>query len=198
MVEMNRNFLRKFCFVLGFCGFILGAVEFSQVPNTARAIQYRDGTTAFSYPPRLTHARTTRNLVGENNPTYYISFTFPAAAEEPLDKVVISLDEGRRDPVFGYQLDATRAFASSPQGDEELSLGNVTQDNDTKTLTIQFDPPVLPGNPITLALKPNRNPRFEGVYLFGINAFPVGAEPEPTFVGYARLSFYRPSRGIWR
>jgi hypothetical protein len=198
MVMLNRNFLGKLCFGLGLCGFLLATVDVPQVPNAARAIQYRDGTTAFSYPPRLTHARTTRNLVSENNPTYYISFSFPAAAEEPLDKVVISLDEGRRDPLFGYQLEAARAIASTPQGDEVLSLGMITQDDDTKTLTIQFDPPVPPGNPITLALKPTRNPRYEGVYLFGINAFPVGVAPEPTFVGYARLSFYRPSRGIWR
>ena len=117
-------------------------MEFPRVSHAADAIQYRDGTTAFSYPPRLAQARTPRNLVGKNNPTYYIRFSFPAAAEEPLDKVIISLDEGRRDPVFSYQLDATQAF--------------------------------------------------------GINAFPVGQKPESTFVGYARLSFYRPGRGIWR
>lgn len=63
-----------------------------------QAIQYRDGTTAFSYPLRMMEARTTRNTIAENNPTYYIRFAFPAAAEEPLDRISISLDEGRRDP----------------------------------------------------------------------------------------------------
>jgi hypothetical protein len=165
--------------------------------NAVRAIQYSDGTTGFSYPLRLSQARTTRNIVGERHPTYYISFDFPAAAEESLHSVVISLDEGRRDSTFSYRLDATQALAHTPDGDEVLPLGNILQDPTTKALTLQFDPPVPAGNPITLALKPNRNPRFEGVYLFGVQAFPTGQNPEPTFVGYARLSFYQPSGSIW-
>lgn len=161
------------------------------------AIQYSDGTTSFSYPLRLAHARATRNTVAERNPTYYISFTFPAAAEERLDKLVISLDEGRRDPTFSYRLDDIRAVANTPEGDVALAMASTFQDPDTKALTLQFDPPVPPGQPITLALTPVRNPRFAGVYLFGVNAFPAGGNPEPTFLGYARLSFYESSRDIW-
>jgi len=178
-------------------GAIVGMVLFGVIASAGQSIQYRDGTTAFSYPLRLTDARTTRNRAGANNPTYYISFTFPVAAEEPLDKVVISLDEGRRDPTFTYRLDNIQAVANTPQGEQPLALGQVTEDADTKALTIEFNPPVPPGNPVTLALRPDRNPRFEGVYLFGVTAFPVGDPVEPNFVGYARLSFYDPNGGIW-
>jgi hypothetical protein len=37
---------------------MVGTVVLPPRQATVRTIQYRDGTTAFSYPPRLTHART--------------------------------------------------------------------------------------------------------------------------------------------
>jgi hypothetical protein len=165
--------------------------------QAAPAIEYRDGVTGFSYPLRLIESRTTRNLAGSGNVTYYLQFDFPAAAEEPLDKVVVTLEEGRRDPTFAYQLDATRAVVNTATGDWVLPLGEVTQDAETKALSISFVPAVEPGGRITLALKPTRNPRFEGVYLFGITAFPVGDNVEPMLMGYARFHFYTPDGPIW-
>lgn len=163
----------------------------------APAIQYSDGTIGFSYPPRLTDSYATRNLVSEGNVTYYLTFDFPAAAAEPLDRVVVSLNEGY-DPIFRYRLNATEAFANTPEGRVPLPLREVSEDRDNRALTIAFDPPVEPGVPITLALRPVRNPRFGGVYLFGANAYPVGDTAEPTFLGYARLSFYeRDRRDRW-
>lgn len=192
---------RKFCWgissTLRTGGLILATLGLYLVFPSVHGIQYSDGTTGFSYPLRLTTARTTRNTTSQRYPTYYISFTFPEAAEEPLDQLVISLDEGRRDPTFSYRLEATQAIVHTPAGDRTLPIGTMTQASMTKALTIQFDPPIPPGNPITLVLKPEQNPRFEGVYLFGITAFPVGQNVEPTFVGYARLSFYEPSGTIW-
>lgn len=160
----------------------------------AAAIQYADGTVAFSSPPRLTDSYTTRNQVGDGNATYYLTVDFPAAAAEPLDRVVIRLREGY-DPIFRYRTEATEAFVNLPDGSRPLSLGEVVENRDDRTLTIAFDPPVQPGGAITLALRPVRNPRFGGVYLFGATAYPVGEQVESTFMGYARLSFYERDRG---
>ncbi|OKH49212.1 hypothetical protein NIES30_07945 [Phormidium tenue NIES-30] len=165
-------------------------------PASAPAIQYSDGTVGFSYPPRLTDSYATRNLVSESNVTYYLTFDFPEAAVEPLDRVVTRLNEGY-DPMFRYRLEATEAFANTPNGRVRLPLGELTQDRDARELSISFDPPAEPGVPITLALRPVRNPRFGGVYLFGATAYPVGAMVEPTFMGYARLSFYERDRDRW-
>jgi hypothetical protein len=180
-------------------GVMLGSAGFLAVDGQdAQAIEYRDGGIGFSHPLRLIDSRATRNITGDSHVTYYLQFDFPAAAEEPLDKVVVTLEEGRRDPLFSYRLDAIRAVAHTATGDLVLPLGEVTQDADTKTLTIAFAPAVDPGNSITLALKPTRNPRFEGVYLFGVTAFPVGDNVEPTFMGYARFHFYTPDGPRWR
>jgi hypothetical protein len=162
----------------------------------AAAIRYSDGTVGFSYPPRLTDSYTTRNLAGDGSATYYLTFDFPAAAVEPLDRVEIRLNEGY-DPLFRFQLEATQAFVATPQGQVLLPLGDVAENRDDRTLTLTFDPPVPPGAPITLALRPVRNPRFGGVYLFGATAYPVGDTVESTFMGYARLSFYERDGDRW-
>ncbi|MBD2113518.1 DUF2808 domain-containing protein [Nodosilinea sp. FACHB-141] len=174
----------------------LGSTWGFLVPTSAPAIQYSDGTVGFSYPPRLTESYATRNLVSESNVTYYLTFDFPEAAVEPLDRVVIRLNEGY-DPIFRYRLEATEAFANTPNGRVSLPLGELTQDQDSRELTISFDPPAAPGVPITLALRPVRNPRFGGVYLFGATAYPVGETVKSTFMGYARLSFYERDRDRW-
>lgn len=160
------------------------------------AIQYSDGTVGFSYPLRLTDSFATRNLVSDGNVTYYLTFDFPAEAVEPLDRVVVSLDQGR-DPRFRYDLGATAAFVETPSGRVPLPLGAVTQDPDTQALTVAFDPPAPAGATITLALRPNRNPRFAGVYLFGVTAYPVGQTVRSTFMGYARLSFFERDGRRW-
>ncbi|NJL45071.1 MAG: DUF2808 domain-containing protein [Leptolyngbyaceae cyanobacterium SM2_3_12] len=166
------------------------------LPPPASAIQYSDGIVGFSYPLRLTDSYATRNLVSDGNATYYLTFDFPAEAAESLDRVVVSLDQGR-DPMFRYDLGATAAFVETPDGRVPLPLGAVTQDRDTQALTVAFDPPASPGATITLALRPNRNPRFGGVYLFGVNAYPVGEAVRPTFMGYARLSFFERDGRRW-
>jgi hypothetical protein len=173
----------------------LGPLLLSTSP--AASIQYRDGRVEFSYPPRLTDSYSTRNLAGESHPTYYLTIDFPAAAAEPLDRLVISLAEGY-DPTFSYRLEATAAFVNPPQGRQPLPLGEVTEDRASQTLTLQFSPPLPPGQTITLALTPYRNPRHAGVYLFGVQAYPIGENPQPSFIGYARLSFYeRDSYQSW-
>jgi hypothetical protein len=174
----------------------LGSTWGFLAPDPAPAIQYSDGTVGFSYPPRLTESYATRNLVSESNVTYYLTFDFPEAAAEPLDRVVIRLNEGY-DPIFRYRLGAIEAFANTSEGRVPLPLGELTQDPNTRELIIPFDPPAAPGAPITLALRPVRNPRFGGVYLFGATAYPVGETVESTFLGYARLTFYDRGRDRW-
>lgn len=167
-----------------------------QAVPPAAAIQYRDGTVEFSYPPRLIDSYPTRNLAGDSSVTYYLTIDFPAAAQEPMDRVVISLDEGR-DPIFRYRLEATEVWQTVGDERRAVPLGELTQDRETQALTLNFDPPLSPGGTVTLALRPVRNPRFAGVYLFGATAFPVGEQVRPTFMGFARLSFYERDSNRW-
>ncbi len=167
-----------------------------QATPPASAIQHRDGTIEFSTPPRLIDSYATRNLVSDGSVTYYLTLDFPSAAQEPMDRIVVSLEEGH-DPRFRYRLEATEVWQTLGDARRSVSLGNLSQDRDTQALTLTFDPPLPPGGTVTLALRPVRNPRFAGVYLFGTTAFPVGDSVRPTFMGFARLSFYERDLQRW-
>lgn len=165
-------------------------------PKPAAAIQYSDGTIAFTAPPRLDNAYATRSRVGAINPTYYLTFHLPASAEEPLARIKVELFEGRRDPLLRYRLETTTAFVGTPrQRGAVVPLGQLQQDLEQKSITVNFEPGIAPGQTITLALTPERNPRFSGTYLFSVTGYPAGAQVRPEFMGYARLAFYEADGG---
>jgi hypothetical protein len=160
--------------------------------SSAQAVELRDGQIYFIRPPALVGAITTHNSVFFRRPSYYFTLDVPTDAGEPLGQVVINQKDGgtaaRR---VRYRLDATEAFLGT-RGDrgESLSLGTTTFDRDNQTVTVRFDPPVPPGNTVTIRLRPERNPRLGGVYLFGVTAYPAGETPYGQFLGYGRFNIY--------
>ncbi|MGP1372184.1 MAG: DUF2808 domain-containing protein [Almyronema sp.] len=177
-------------FALGL-GLLLGAVTPVSLPLSASAVQLIDGAIAFVQPPQLLEATTTRNRAQTRNATYYFTLDLPAAAGEPLAKVVIEQQNSRLTSDLRFQLGESIAFEGYPRGSRSpLTLSSVTQDEDSEAITFAFDPPIQPGRVITLSLNPVRNPRWGGTYLFGVTAFPAGNSVNAQFTGYGQLRFY--------
>jgi Protein of unknown function (DUF2808) len=166
-------------FVLSF-----GVVLFAA--TSAHAVQLADGTVYFNSPPRLVGASTTQNSVYAWSATYYFTLNVPENAGEPLQKVTIAQAEGT-DIVRFFDKEA-EAYEGDRRGNR-LSIGTVS-DRKTQTVTVQFNPPVQPGRKVTIALSPQRNPAYSGVYLFGVTAFPTGEKSHGQFLGFGRLHFY--------
>ena len=164
-----------------------GAAQITQ------AVQLADGTVYFVQPPELVAAMTTFKDVNVWGATYYFTINVPENAGEPLQKVIIAQKEGTDN--IRFDLKDSRAFEGT-QGKKgsRLGLSEVTRERKTRTITVPFDPPVPPGKTVTIGLRPLENPRFSGVYLFGVTAFPVGEKTHGQFLGYGRLTFY--SSGI--
>jgi Protein of unknown function (DUF2808) len=162
----------------------------------SQAVELRDGTVYFVQPPKLVEATTTYKETNFWGGTYYFTINLPENAGESLQKVTIAQREGTEN--IRYHLDRTRAFVAT--GDAygglrlrkgvQLTLGAVTSDRKTRTITVNFDPPATPGQTITIALRPVSNPSFSGVYLLGVTAFPVGEKSHGQFLGFARFQFY--------
>ena len=159
------------------------------VSSTVQAVQLGDGSVAFIQPPDLLEAATTFNSVNAWGATYYFTIAIPKAASEPLQRVTINQKQGADN--IRYRLDDTRAFVGTrrDRGDK-IQLGEVTHDRETRTVTVNFDPPIPPGRAITIGLRPRENPSTSGVYLFGVTAFPPGEKVRSQFIGYGRLQFY--------
>ncbi|MHC0066265.1 DUF2808 domain-containing protein [Nostoc sp. UIC 10890] len=169
----------------------IGAVS---VPVT-QAVQLRDGIVYFVQPPKLVDATTTYKDVNVWGATYYFTINVPENAGESLQKVTITQKEGAEN--IRYDLNDTRAFVGTRNRKEtQLQLGSVTNERKTRTVIVNFDPPVIPGQTITIALRPVSNPSFSGVYLLGVTAFPVGEKSHGQFLGFGRFQFYN-NRGSW-
>jgi hypothetical protein len=159
------------------------------MPKAAIAVQLADGTVYFTSPPQLGPVRTTNSAVDAWVVTYYFTVTVPEKAGEPLGKVTIAQSEGLDRIRFSPQ--EVRAFAGTRDRNAiPFSLGEIQVDRPSRIVTVNFDPPVPPGQTVTIALSPDRNPLYGGVYLFGVTAFPQGAKSYGQFLGFGRLHFY--------
>ncbi|MBW4617090.1 MAG: DUF2808 domain-containing protein [Desmonostoc vinosum HA7617-LM4] len=155
----------------------------------SQAVQLRDGKIYFVQPPSLIAATTTYKEVNAWGATYYFTINLPENAGESLQKVTITQREGVEN--IHYNLKDTRAFGETRDRKKiPLTLGPVTRESKTRSVSVTFDPPVTPGQKITIGLRPIKNPSFSGVYLLGVTAFPVGEKSHGQFIGFGRLHFY--------
>jgi Protein of unknown function (DUF2808) len=156
---------------------------------SASAIQLSDGTTYFERPPRLIGAGTSRNGTYIWGATYYFTVQIPEDAGEPLQKLEIELPAGASRPFFNSS--KTEAFTGTRQQlGAQVPLKQVTITPQTQVIAITFDPPVAPGKTVTVKIYPIRNPNVGGTYLYGVTAYPVGAQGVGQFLGFERIRIY--------
>jgi hypothetical protein len=154
------------------------------------AISQSQAKSFFRKSPRLLNAVTTFDGVRVWGATYYFTIAIPVDAGESLQKVVINQRQGLDE--IAFNLDKTVAYLGTHRHkQEQLTIKNVIQDEETKAISITFATPIPPGTTFTVGLKPKRNPDYGGVYLFGVTAFPRGQNPYGLYLGPGRLHFYR-------
>ena len=176
---------------------LIGAAGMFLLAGNVQAIQLADGTVSFEKSPRLIGAITTFNASRVWGAKYYFTLNVPESAGEPLQKVTISQRQGTE--TIRFRVQETFAFEGTPSSrGKELATETVAQNNQSAPLTVTLIPPVPPGSTVTIGLKPRRNPRWGGVYLFGVTAFPAGAKARGLYLGVGRLHFYeRGYRRFW-
>ncbi len=171
----------------------LAGILASPVPSTL-ARQLSDGTVFFEKAPRLLDAYSTFSSVRIRGAKYYFTIELPVNAGEPLQKVIIRQRRGEQN--IRFFVDETFAFEGTPdERGQRLGLETVTQNEETKEIEVIFDPPIPPGAIFTIGLKPKRNPRYGGIYLFGVTVFPVGDKSYGLYLGPGRFQFYQNGDG---
>ena len=156
------------------------------------AAQLGDGTTVFDSPPRLVSFVTTRNSTNDKRATYYVTVNLLPEAGESLQTLQIALIEGRFTRL-AYRLDELQVFRGD-RGDRgnAFTIESAEYNDDQQVLTVRLAEPAEPGQLVTFALSPARNPAREGVYLFEVTAAPEGSQPVFQRVGTGRLNIFRP------
>lgn len=182
---------QAFCFKI--TASLLFAIALSSSPSPAA--QFPDGRVAFDSPPRLVDFRTTRDDAGDRRPTYYATVELLPSAGEPLKTLTVSLIEGRFLPRLAYRLEDIEVFQGTWRSrGQSFALEAVDYDEENLPLTIRLSDPVLPGQMVTFALTPSRNPSRGGVYLFEVAAAPDGEQPVIQRIGTGRLNIFREDR----
>ncbi len=125
------------------------------------------------------------------SPQYFFTLDLPADANQSLGQVKIQQQESPQ-PIE-FDLDKTKGFEGTmnKQG-QALKLKEVTEDTQTQTINVSFEPPVPPDTTFTISLQAQQNPSEGGIYQFTVNAFPAGDNPMGLDVGVGRLQFEQP------
>jgi Protein of unknown function (DUF2808) len=164
---------------------------YSSLGTPSQAVRLQDGKVYFVHPPSLVSAATTERRASSSGASYYFTLSIPEDAGEPLQQVDIAQRDGStQGRLVQFDAEASQAFSGTrrDRGDD-LTLGENHFDRDAQTLSVVFNPPVPPGTTVTLKLQPKRNPRQDGIYLFGVTAYPKGTDTHGQFLGYGRLQF---------
>ncbi len=154
--------------------------------SSALAVRFADGTVAFDHLPSFFGASTPYPDTWVSGTTYFFKLQVPANAGEPLQRIEITQQAAPE--TIQFIPAATKAYIGRSEK-ERLGLGKITFEE--QTLAVNFDPPVPPGTLVTLAVSPEQNPQFSGVYLFNVTVFPAGEKVRGQMVGTGRLQFYR-------
>lgn len=161
---------------------------------SANAGQLPSGQSFFDRAPRL--VRTAASFQSVNTPsTYQFTVKVPEDAGANLQALRIGQDQETHNVDFDPNQSAAflgNSFAGGPKVPLASIGGAMPADSDA--VTVVFDPPIAPGQTVTVSLQANRNPRDEGVYLFGVTAFPEGESNQGLFLGHGRVNVYENSR----
>ncbi|MBD2457009.1 DUF2808 domain-containing protein [Nostoc sp. FACHB-87] len=155
----------------------------------ANAVTLGSGAIAFAQPPTLVSASTPYNETSVSDTTYYFTVKVPAAAGESLQQVTFTQISGAEEIEFNSN-DTFAFVGTRDRRGEKLALKSVVS-NDKQNFTVTFANPVPPDQTVTIGLRTYRNPFNDGVYLFGVKAFPSGQETVGQFLGVGRLQFYK-------
>lgn len=155
-----------------------------------RAVQAETGTPQFVSPPRLVNFLSLRNRTNDKRPVYYITVDLSSEAQAPLETLEVTLTQGRFRRL-NYRLDKIEVF----QGDrgnrgERFPVAAAEYDEDKQALRIELATPAAPGQLITFAIRPTRNPSRAGVYLFEVTASPEENATRLQRIGTGRLSIF--------
>jgi hypothetical protein len=185
-------FLNRYRY-LGSAGALLMGVLLpsSLLASAAVAQQLNNDRSFFDHAPRL--IRTAASFQDVYTPsTYQFTIKVPEDAGANLQAVRI-VQDNRNLGAVNFDISQSSAFLGETfAGGPAVSLASIggTQPTDSNEVTVAFNPPIAPGQTVTVALQADRNPWQGGVYLFGVTAYPIGENSPGLFLGYGRINIY--------
>ncbi len=158
------------------------------VQAPAGALELR-GRTYFEKAPWRITFRNYYSTVFQSGGEYYFTIEMPESAGAGLGALEIRQTAGV-DWQFSFDVSRTRAFLGQPRREGPALPIEADFDDERRQFRIRFSTPPGPGQTVTVALRPYRNPAAADLYQFAVTAEPAGADPVPQAVGFARMPIY--------
>ena len=168
--------------------FAIGMVTLGDWASTATAEQV-GGRSYFDHAPRLTRSAVS-NYTPLNPSTYQFTISVPSDAGAALQTVKI-VQEPNLDRVHFNVANSSAFLGNSFAGGQSVPLAALGGDlpQDATEATVTFNPPIQPGQTVTVVLDASKNPWLGGSYLFGVTAYPEGNQNSGLFLGFGRIQF---------
>ncbi|AUT02720.1 hypothetical protein CLI64_21250 [Nostoc sp. CENA543] len=142
---------------------------------------------ALAQAPKLLSTATTYNHTSAWDSTYYFTVTVPTTAT-PLQTIALTQITGLEAIDFDSQASYAFTGTSDRQG-EKLGI-SLAKGSQPQTVIVNLNQAIAPGQTVTIALKPFRNPQYEGVYQFRVQSLAADKQTSNYGLGTARLQFY--------
>ena len=157
------------------------------VAMSASAGQLR-GQSYFDHAPRL--IRTAASFAAADVPSSYeFTIRVPEDAGAPLQAIKVSQEKNTE--TLSLNIGQSYAFlGDSFGGGRAVPLASIGGEMTPGEATFVFNPPIAPGQTVTIALEVDRNPRAGGVYQYGVTAYPIGTNSSSLFLGVGRFNIY--------
>ncbi len=155
------------------------------------ALEKPSGERVFERSPRLIRSAAnfkTRDTLAH----YYFTIEIPEDAGESLKAVTIQQKTNVEEITF-YPNKTRAFFGKKFKKDLSIALASAEPLVDQASSRINgvkvvLETPVEAGNIVTISLRA-RNPLYGGIYLFGVTAFPEGANSQGMYLGSGRIQF---------
>lgn len=144
----------------------------------------------FDHAPRL--IRSALNpLIPDTPGTYEFTVTVPENAGAPLQAIRIVQERSISSVPFSIA-DSSAFLGNRFAQGSRVAIAPVggQMSKDSNEATLMFNPPIQPGQTVTVALEAKRNPHESGPYLFGVTAYPEGELNHGLFLGFGRFQIY--------
>ncbi|MBE9108204.1 DUF2808 domain-containing protein [Nodosilinea sp. LEGE 07298] len=155
---------------------------------SARAETFDIAEVSFDHSPHLAEV-TTMDQTPFQGGRYHFVIHVPDHAGEALKAILIAPQD--RAAQIDFDLNATTVHRGGAYANGErlnlVSLGGEAENSEE--IWVVFDQPVAPGETVTVTLETTSNPT-DGVYLFGVTAYPDEDDGVGQFLGYGRIQIY--------
>ena len=160
------------------------ATSLMLAPLPARTLEV-NGQTSFVAVPTKARLVNYQWYAFEGRAIYYVVLEFPQGADAGLGGISLEQIRGVQ-PAFSYGAVPVKAFIGTPRR-EGRTIPAVTEfSNQARSINVQFEEPVSPGNTVTVAFKAGTNPPAD-LYTFTLAAIPFGPNPISQVVGVVQL-----------